>query len=259
MGQRDLTLTDVRRVLDSNPWFEAIPAVVKDAIFCRATVRAIKKGAVLTLQETVNDAMHAIVEGEVHILRHRPDGEEALIHVAGPGYWLGEVSLIRRDVAVVTCIAQTDGHVLVLTRDAFEEVVREQPAFWRHLAILTSERLAGIIAYLADTRDLTPEMRLCSRLAEIAAERAHDTGHPPHEPVALPFSQSSLARMVGISRQTLNLLLSVLDRAGLITVSFRRITVNDVRGLRARAAAIGNATAATHVPLSRSRVAMSRR
>jgi DNA-binding Lrp family transcriptional regulator len=49
--------------------------------------------------------------------------------------------------------------------------------------------------------------------------------------VSLAVSQADLARMVGVSRQTLNALLGRLSKAGLIEVGFRRIRVRDAARL----------------------------
>jgi DNA-binding transcriptional ArsR family regulator len=49
--------------------------------------------------------------------------------------------------------------------------------------------------------------------------------------VSLAVSQSDLARMIGVSRQTLNALLAKLGQAGLIDVGFRSIRVLDAARL----------------------------
>jgi DNA-binding transcriptional regulator LsrR (DeoR family) len=44
-------------------------------------------------------------------------------------------------------------------------------------------------------------------------------------PVDLPYSQSELASIVGVSRQTINQLLHTLAEKGLIQVGFKRVRV----------------------------------
>jgi DNA-binding GntR family transcriptional regulator len=54
---------------------------------------------------------------------------------------------------------------------------------------------------------------------------------PQSGPVSLTVSQADLARMVGVSRQTLNVLLGKLAQAGLIEAGFRHIRVLDAARL----------------------------
>jgi DNA-binding GntR family transcriptional regulator len=49
--------------------------------------------------------------------------------------------------------------------------------------------------------------------------------------ISLTVSQADLARMVGVSRQTLNALLGKVAHAGLVEVGFRRIRVLDLARL----------------------------
>lgn len=54
---------------------------------------------------------------------------------------------------------------------------------------------------------------------------------PESGAVSLAVSQADLARLAGISRQTLNVILGKLEKAGLIEVGFRRVRVLDVARL----------------------------
>jgi DNA-binding transcriptional regulator LsrR (DeoR family) len=67
-------------------------------------------------------------------------------------------------------------------------------------------------------------------LADRAEMRQWD--RPNEHPVCLTLSQEELARLSGLSRQTLNGLLQKLQNDGLIDVAFRRIHVLDLAGLR---------------------------
>ena len=57
----------------------------------------------------------------------------------------------------------------------------------------------------------------------MAYDRLHD--RPQAAPVSLTVSQLDLARMVGVSRQTLNVLLRRLDKERLIEIGSRSIRV----------------------------------
>ena len=73
-----------------------------------------------------------------------------------------------------------------------------------------------------------PELRV--RIADLADLKS--LREAPDGPVELRLSQSDLASMVGIARQTTNRILKNLESEGLIELGFRRIVVPDVRRLR---------------------------
>ena len=82
-------------------------------------------------------------------------------------------------------------------------------------------------------RSLPPEDRLRTRLADLVElRRAERFGIGP---VVLRLSQEELARMVGVSRQTLNALLADLRAEGLVDVGFRSLRIPDPERLCAAA------------------------
>ena len=70
-------------------------------------------------------------------------------------------------------------------------------------------------------------------LADRAEMRRWD--HPDERPLCLSLSQEELARLVGLSRQTLNGSLQKLQAAGLVEVAFRTVRVPDPEALRSSA------------------------
>jgi CRP-like cAMP-binding protein len=106
-----------------------------------------------------------------------------------------------------------------------ESMVDEEPRWFRPFARLALQRYALMVRQLSDTRSLPPGDRLRSRLADlIELRRLERFGRGP---IVLRLSQEELARIVGVSRQTLNALLSELRAAGLIEPGFRSLRIPD--------------------------------
>jgi len=236
MPLTDTQVAAVRGLLESGSWFKGLPGDIKDAFFRRATIRRIRKGEVIGVAQVPLDGACVILEGHVQMLRHYGDEDETLIHVAGPGSWIGVASLLGT-APLVTSVASTPGRVVLLTRAQFENLVREYPRFYRDLTAVLIAFTDAALTLLANTRELTSESRVCAQIAAMAEMWARDAPSRAGEPLSLPLSQAELARIVGISRQRLNAVLARLMGLGLLSASFRRIVIPDVGRLRAHALA----------------------
>jgi CRP-like cAMP-binding protein len=113
---------------------------------------------------------------------------------------------------------------LQLPKAQLDRIVTDEPRYFPDFAQLVFERYATLARILVEVQGVAPEARLRSRLATMVQLQLQD--RPQSAPaVSLAVSQADLARIVGVSRQTLNALLGKLDREGLIEVGFRRIRV----------------------------------
>ena len=120
-------------------------------------------------------------------------------------------------------IADTAVRVLFLPAPEFEHLVDQEPRHLRHFARLLAERFALLWRYVAEATGLSPEEWLRTRLLGLVqVRRLNDDSS---EAATITMSQTELANMVGLSRQTLNLLLARLQSRGVIEVGYRKIRV----------------------------------
>ena len=215
----------IQRRLSAGEWFGGLPAELQHLILSRSLVRKFGKGQVISVEESAPKGLFAVLEGNVHLVREIGAGAEALIHVAEPGFWFGEFGILTGRPTLVTAVAYSRVQALYLPKAQFEHIVAEEPRYYREFARLAFDRYAELLRVFVAPRGLAPEERLRGRLAAMAHARLQD--RPQALPVPLAVSQADLARMVGVSRQTLNALLGKLEREGMIELGFRSIRVLD--------------------------------
>ncbi len=225
----------IHRFLSSGEWYGGLPAALQALILSRSVVRKYAKGQVISLEASVPKGLYAVLDGMVHCVREVGDGEEALIHVCEPGFWFAEYAALTGNTTIGTFLAHTRARVLLLPKVQLDRIVADEPRYYEAFARLALDRYAVLVRMLSEIRELSPEARLRGRLALLAQMRMKERPHSGA--VSLTVSQADLARMVGISRQTLNAILGKLGQAGLIEVGFRSIRVLD-------AARLGNANGA---------------
>ena len=223
----------ILRLLREGAWFKQLPGELQVEFVCRSVVRSYRRGQLVTRSGSRLEGLYGLLEGRLRVIRPVGRDSEDLIHVGEPGFWIGEYSLLTGDAAVVGTVATTAARVLLLPRREFERLVEEEPRWFRPFAMLALQRQALLVRQLSDTRSLPPEDRLRTRLADLVElRRAERFGIGP---VVLRLSQEELARIVGVSRQTLNVLLADLRAEGLVEVGFRSLRIPDPARLCATA------------------------
>lgn len=217
LGARD------REVLAAG-WFGRLPRPLQDRIVARSRLRAFAKGEYLIRQGEAAQGMHGLLAGRTHHLRQIDEEEEVFLHVSAPGLWVGEYPLLSGEVAIGSVVAAVASRTLFLPKQGFDAIIDEEPRHLTHFARLLAYRFALTFRFLAESRGLAAEDWLLSRLRGIVdVQRSGSTAEPALDTISI--SQSELASMVGLSRQTLNGLLGGLVKRGLIEVGFRSIRV----------------------------------
>lgn len=220
----------VHRFLSAGEWYGGLPAALQEIILARSFVRKYAKGQVISLEASAPKGLYAVLDGMVHCVREVGDGDEALIHVCEPGFWFAEYAALTGRPTIGTFLAHTPVKALLLSKVQLDRIVAEEPRYYEAFARLALDRYAVLVRMLTEVRDLTPEARLKGRLVLLTQMRMRERSVSSGG-VSLAVSQSDLARMIGVSRQTLNALLAKLGQEGLIDVGFRRIRVLDAARL----------------------------
>jgi CRP/FNR family transcriptional regulator, cyclic AMP receptor protein len=228
----------IGHALRHGAWFGGLPPHLRNLILEGATLKVYGKGQLIQRENTPAPGLMAILEGRVAFLRHVGDKDPALIHVGGAGLWFGEMGLMIRETVLVTAVAQTPVRVLLLAKPAFERIVAADPRHYTAFASLAFQRYRLLLRYFAEMLRLSPEFRLRIRLADLAELQDEYRAHArrAESAVDLALSQTDLARIVGMSRQKLNVRLQQLREEGWVELANRRIRVLDPAGLRASAA-----------------------
>jgi CRP/FNR family transcriptional regulator, cyclic AMP receptor protein len=211
--------------LSQGSWFGRMPLALRELVIARSRVRTYAKGQLLSIEGSQPKGLFAVLEGQVHVVATLPSGDEALVHVAEPGFWLGEFGLLAGTPTLATFVAHSRVRALFFPKTQFDLIVDEEPRYYRYFANLVFERYAALLRAFVEVQEVTPDVRLRRRLAAMAQLGRSD--QVIAGPISLGVTQAELSRMIGVSRQTLNNLLGSLQRQGLIELGFRKITVLD--------------------------------
>jgi CRP/FNR family transcriptional regulator, cyclic AMP receptor protein len=227
--------TDVVAALLRSYLFEGLDAEAVRPLALTCTVRRLVRGEFLCHVGDVVDEIYVVIAGEVKDILVSVDGEEVIHFVHGPGMTFGEAGFFSVDrVRIVDVVAVAPTTILRLDRrDLVPFMARHPQVKDRALEGLASNTRwqTTMIAALA-TRPLVN--RLAFRLLELVdsntdrsiTDRSNGIARTPK------ISQTTLAAMIGATRENVNRALAVLTEQGFVRREAGAYLLLDEPGLR---------------------------
>lgn len=187
----------------------------------------LRKGQTLFSRGDLSDGMYFILYGAIEISISAPDGKKIILSILPPGTSFGEIGILDEGERTADAIAAENCQLLMLRHADFIKAARKfSPDEW----IKFAQRLCVFLRkvnYNLETMCLTnAETRLVSKLVELA----HGNESEGMD-LTLKISQSQLAEMVNLTRETTNKILSTLEKKGLVKLSYGKIEITNLAGL----------------------------
>lgn len=194
-----------------------------------ARVQNFRQGAVIFRQGEPGDSLHAVVEGGVRIDVVAPGGNETTMAVLGPGECFGELAILDGRPRSANAIATVPTKTLVVTRNDFIRWLTDKPKASLLLLETLSLRLRSTNEAFVDLAFFDLAHRLARRLVRLAEPKDAGGHGRPGSRVAL--TQSALASMLGVSRESVNKQLGAFAHNSWIDIGRGYIELRDPHAL----------------------------
>ena len=230
-GTADTSVLDVGRSLRRSALFADVADSTVASLAAGARVRRVPRGALLIMEGDDPSAVYVLTDGFLRVFTTSFDGVEPTLTVLFPGDHVGELGVLDGVVRSASVGALRASTVIDLRRDTFVSAYESDGAISRTLVGHLAHRLRSTSERLTDLTILDLGARLAKYLgseAELAAAR----GSKRFEPM---LNQSELGQLLGGARQSINQVLAMLERDGILSVDGRQVTVVDARRLALRA------------------------
>lgn len=214
--------------LRQTPLFAAWPpAVLSTLAAAGRSLHCTRRTALLRSRQ--RRELLVVVSGLVEISRTSEDGRKHLLGFLGAGAVAPLVRLLEDVPLGYDYHAHAAADVVVLPCSAMFAVLADEPILWRDIALLGLRRQRDSIAALHEQALGSTRRRIAGTLLTLA----RDTGTPLRDGAVLRIglTQTDLATMLGLSRQTLNKALRELAGEGVVEAVYRRVTLLDVGAL----------------------------
>ncbi|MDI3358187.1 Crp/Fnr family transcriptional regulator [Pseudomonas sp. UYIF39] len=214
--------------LMSGQWFSHLPVSLQDSLLAAARVRRLSPGQRLFKRGDPPCGLYAVLEGSVRIGAVSEQGKEALLSLVESPHWFGEICLFDGQPRTHDAVGLGHCVLLHIPQTALLTLLDEQPAYWRQLALLMSQKLRLTFINLEQLSLMPVAARLAHRLLMIA--EGYGEIDPPRRVLQLP--QEQLASMLSLSRQTTNQILNDLQGQGIVNLKYGEIEILDAQRLR---------------------------
>lgn len=223
-------------VARSAGWLSGQSAAFQEELLSRCLLRSYSDKETVCNIGDPHNGIYALVEGVLRVELSTLGQDYRIASVKQPVFWFGEGASLARTSFYVTITAATPATLLFLPHHDFERLI-ETPAYCRAFAVLAIEHFTEASQVIAQLLEGDVEARVAARLA-LLAERSG-----PQQPPIVPVTQADLAEMCGLSRPTVQQVLSGLEKRGLIRAGYRRIEVINLDALMSRPKTDGKSTA----------------
>lgn len=218
-----------REALRNSGWLSRCPHNFREAVLDAAIFRRASPGTEFIRSGDEIGGLFAICRGTAELSFPSGHPDTRAIHLIHAGFWAGYKGLLGQ-VRYPTVCARTDVLWVLVPQASMERLLAANPAGWRHIAELADELLLIATGAMADLTRQDSRDRAIATLLRLAGCRNAD---PPGSPqLEIRLSQSDLAAMAVMSRNTFNAIVGELVEQGLVDLGYRSIRLLDTGALR---------------------------
>jgi len=222
-------MTNPEILLRQVPLFRSLRAEDTGRLAALLRRQTLPRGEVLCRKGEEGNTLYMIIAGKIKIVRHSLNGDEVILAVLSAGDFCGEMALLDGLPRSADAIAVEETSLYVLTRaDFFSCVANNERAVKTILATL-SKRLRKADDLLEDIFFLNVASRLVKKLLEMVGS---NVSQEEGGIIRLNITQTTIAGMIGASRESVNKELRNLREQGLIEIAEKKIMILDVNKLR---------------------------
>ena len=212
-------------------WFAESHPSFRSAILALSRPRSYTAGSVLYQAGDVGRDFFGISAGVVTAQCRFSHPDAALLHLLRPGDWFGTVPVLIEQSRRVTVVARTDVELLRVPADELRALLRLHPEWVAELARDTVYHLDVAMQGAADLLIRDASARCAAVLLRLAGRR-WAAGPDADLPSEIPASQTEIAMLCNVSRNTFSRIVNDFTNRRLVTLGYRSLTVNDPARLR---------------------------
>jgi CRP-like cAMP-binding protein len=212
-------------VLSGVDLFATVPGPIRERLACAAQPRLLRAGERLWTQGDRAEFLVVLRTGTASVFRHSPLGERAMLSLVRAPDVLGEVAVFDGRPHPTSAEALLSCRVLTLSREILVDAVLRSPQTCQAVLTQLGTQVRRLTEQHADFIFLDLPGRIAKTLLRFAG---------PTTPATVEVSQTTLARLVGGARQTVNEVVMQFARRNWLYVEPGRVIIIDADALRRR-------------------------
>ena len=213
--------------------FGDLPAPVVQKLSETVELREVRRRQVIYLPGDPGASIFFVNGGRVKISKVTRDGKELTLAYRGPGEIFGELCMLEGGPREEMAEAMENAMITELTRDEFEKLVQQNGMLGYRLTKAMLQRRREVENKVEQLLFKDVNAKLAELLLRLGNEYGVQSGRGTL--VALKITHQEMANLIGSTRETVSLTLSMFKKKGLIQTDGRKVIISDREGLRALA------------------------
>jgi CRP-like cAMP-binding protein len=210
-------------------WFGNLPHSIAYALFEVGSGVEYTAGQLIYLQDSPNQGLFGMIDGTVHFETIEDTGRRIFLNIAGPGHWFGAAPSDARTLVTAHAFRRVKAWRIPLF--ALRRLMVDMPELYRAYSQLMAMRVAALTERVCVMHKPNALVQVAGALA-LLHRNLKENAPPPHSTL-IYMTQSDLADMTGLSRQTINMIMGQLQQMGMIQARHRLIEIRDSARLSA--------------------------
>lgn len=212
----------IRDILARQPLFKGLDAAEIAQLSEGTREFRVRRNELLFQKGDMPEGLHIVIMGQVKLSIPSVQGNEKVVHMAGPGASFGEAVVFLDRPYPVSALATQDTIVLMVGKQALLSALDGSPALCRKM-------LAGLSMRLHELIDDMETCTMRSSLQRVVCFLSHSAPCEADSDymITLSTSKQTVASQLNLAPETFSRVLNQLSEAGLIQVKGRNISVLD--------------------------------
>ncbi len=195
-----------------------LPRPVRDRLLKLAAINSIKCGQQVFGPQKIPESLLFLYEGTIRVSQTSGNGRDIVLYRvdAGESCVLTTACMLAEEADNAEGIAETDICVIVLPRQAFDQLVAEEASFRQFVFSAYSRRLIDLLRVVDDVAFGRIDVRLAERLLRLAGQNDE-----------IPATHQQLASELGTAREVVSRVLQDFQKRGFVSQSRGCIEICD--------------------------------
>lgn len=224
------TRLDIPQILSRLPLFQELAPEQIAALETACRERRLAKGEMLFQKGDLAKGFFVVVFGQIKLAFPSSQGNEKVVQILGPRQSFGEAVMFMDRPYPVFAEGLADSLLLHIGSTTVFELLERDPLFARRMLAGLSLRLHSLVHDVETYSLRSSAQRVVGYLLQHCPQQ--DGPCEGSFEISLPTSKQVIASRLNLTPETLSRIFHDLSADGLISVSGKQITINDVRRLR---------------------------
>lgn len=123
------------------PLFSDLPKAAFIELLLHIKHRDVQPGEIVIREGDPGDSFFVVAEGQVRVSRYNDQGQQVRLARLKDGAFFGEMALLQSGPRTATVVAETEGQILEISREAVEKVIAQYPTVATALRNFHRQRL----------------------------------------------------------------------------------------------------------------------